>query len=119
MIPFGSILDIDYDRLHSDDEDVPCITHYINGYISHQEFYKNGKCHRENDKPAIIHMSKKGIIYHITYSLFGYEYDPKDKEYLEYKKFLRLILENESLWLTNLTNNNIFIRKHCKQYTRK
>lgn len=41
-------------QLHSDHFDNPALIEYVNGKVSKKRWFKNGKLHRENDKPAFV-----------------------------------------------------------------
>ena len=59
--------------------DNPKITYYDNGNISSEQYFLNGKYHRENG-PAIIRYYQDGKIEHESYYLNGILYAASDSE---------------------------------------
>lgn len=62
----------DNKQLHNSDNDKCSLAHYYqNGYTKYMLYYKDGKLHRENNKPAELYYYSNGQLHYKSFRLNG------------------------------------------------
>ena len=81
--------------LHSYDDKPSIIDYYEGGQTCQEQWYQNGKRHRDNNKPGYIRHNRDGSTYHKQWFLGGNFY--WNHEYVEIMEQIKAMSDTEKL----------------------